>query len=200
MVGDDYQSIYRFRGAKVEYLVNVKKFFPDAYIHRLTINYRSHSEIVAVSNRFIRHNTFRSKKNIISANGKGGSVRFHRAKNFQDETAIISAIMNNSKTFAYAVLYRNNYQGDGLRRHITTDVKDVSFLTMHASKGLEFDAVIISGVKESIIPDRDTDIEDERRLFYVALTRARKELHIIYETDDKGDIPRFAAECGYTGK
>jgi DNA helicase-2/ATP-dependent DNA helicase PcrA len=71
---------------------------------------------------------------------------------------------------------------------------------MHASKGLEFDCVIIAGVSDGIIPDRDTDIEDERRLFYVALTRARSRLHIIYETDDKGNPPRFISECGYSGR
>lgn len=201
MVGDDYQSIYRFRGARVEYLVNIKKFFPGAHIHKLTVNYRSHSEIVQLSNRFISHNSYRSKKNIVSKKGKGGHVFFNRAENLQDEAGTISGIINAcDDSCTCAVLCRNNYQVDRLKRMISCGIKNVSLLTMHASKGLEFDCVIISGVSEGVIPDRDTEIEDERRLFYVALTRARRSLHIIYETDEKGRLPRFIAECGYSGR
>lgn len=201
MVGDDYQSIYRFRGAKVEYLVNIRRFFPAANIHKLTVNYRSHSEIVDLSNRFILHNSFRSKKKIVSAKGKGGSVQFHRAKSLPDEAGIISQIISGrDDTYSCAVLCRNNYQITRLKPLITCGERKISLLTMHASKGLEFDCVIISGVSDAVIPDRDTDIEDERRLFYVALTRARLDLHIIYETNDKGKIPRFIAECGHTAE
>lgn len=201
MVGDDYQSIYRFRGARVEYLVNIRKFFPGARIHKLTVNYRSHSEIVQLSNRFISHNSFRSKKDIVSAKGKGGCVLFHRAENLQDEAGIISDIIDVCDDWCTcAILCRNNYQVDSLKRMISCGNKNISLLTMHASKGLEFDCVIISGVSDGIIPDKDTDIEDERRLLYVALTRARRSLHITYETDDKGKLPRFVAECGYSGR
>jgi len=181
--------------------VNARRFFPGANIHKLTVNYRSYKEIVHVSNLFIRHNSFRSKKKIVSANGKGGRVLFHHAKNFIDEADIVSRIVNaGDESCTCAVLYRNNYQGDRLRRLISCVGDYPSLLTMHASKGLEFDCVIISGVDDNLIPDMDTDIEDERRLFYVALTRARREMHIIYETDNKGKIPRFIAECGYKGE
>ena len=60
----------------------------------------------------------------------------------------------------------------------------VWILTMHASKGLEFDSVYIPDLNEGILPGRralgDDDVEEERRLFYVAMTRARKELHLSY--------------------
>ncbi len=199
MVGDDFQAIYGFRGARVDYLVNAEKYFTGIVKHRLTVNYRSHSEIVNVSNRFICHNTFRSKKVIISANGKGGIVRFHKLKHPAFEAEIVSQIMLSRKSsYNCAILYRNNYQGIKLRKQIH-DEPDISFLTMHGSKGLEFDIVIITGVCDKIIPDRDTNIEDERRLFYVALTRARYELHIVYE-EDNGNIPRFIRECGFRGR
>lgn len=201
MVGDDYQSIYRFRGARVEYLVNIKKFFTGANIHKLTVNYRSHSEIVHLSNRFISHNSFRSKKKIVSAKGKGGRVMFRRAKDYKEEAYMVLRIINDmDDSCTCAVLFRNNCQVDRLQTIVSCGGKNPVLLTMHASKGLEFDCVIICGVSDSIIPDRETDIEDERRLFYVALTRARTELHIIYETNDKEKLPRFIAECGYTGE
>jgi DNA helicase-2/ATP-dependent DNA helicase PcrA len=201
MVGDDYQAIYRFRGARVEYLVNSDKFFPGANIHKLTINYRSHSEIVALSNRFIRHNSFRSKKKIISAKGKGAAIMFHRAESSASETDTIARILaETDKNGTCAILCRNNYQVKRLQRSLSPCRTNLLCMTMHASKGLEFDCVIIAGVSDGIIPDRDTDIEDERRLFYVALTRARSRLHIIYETDDKGNPPRFISECGYSGR
>lgn len=199
MVGDDYQAIYRFRGARVEYLVNAGRFFAGANICKLTINYRSHSEIVDLSNRFIRHNSTGSKKKIISSKGKGGRVLFHRSKNFKDESMLVLNIISGiDEPCTCAILCRNNYHVNRLQNHISPHGMNVSCMTMHSSKGLEFDCVIITGVSEGIIPDRDSDIEDERRLFYVALTRARRELHIIYETDDEGKMPRFVTECGYT--
>lgn len=56
----------------------------------------------------------------------------------------------------------------------------VPILTIHASKGLEFPVVFIAGAEEGIIPFRDADIEEERRLFYVAMTRAKEELIITH--------------------
>jgi DNA helicase-2/ATP-dependent DNA helicase PcrA len=58
----------------------------------------------------------------------------------------------------------------------------VSLMTIHASKGLEFDAVFVTGLEHGLFPqereDEDRDTEEERRLFYVALTRARKHLYL----------------------
>ncbi len=54
----------------------------------------------------------------------------------------------------------------------------VSLLTAHGSKGLEFDTVFIGGLVEGIFPYEGVDVEEERRLFYVALTRARKEVFL----------------------
>lgn len=66
-------------------------------------------------------------------------------------------------------------------------------MTIHASKGLEFDMVIIAGVSDMIIPDRSGDIEEERRLMYVALTRARNTLHIIFHKNDDAPPRVFRA-------
>ncbi len=66
----------------------------------------------------------------------------------------------------------------------------VTFMTMHASKGLEFDLVFIIGANETIIPykkaETKEEVEEERRMFYVAMTRARKKLVISYTKERNG--------------
>jgi len=199
MVGDDFQSIYAFRSAKVEYLINIRKYFPEAEIHKLIMNYRSRKEIVKLSNRFIRLNRFRTDKSIKSFRGKGGRIVFHQAENAISEADIISRLISEYSTSKETgVLYRNNSQGEIIRKHVCRNLNDrVNFMTMHASKGLEFERVIIAGISDRIIPDRGSDIEEERRLFYVAMTRAKDELHLIYYKNSNGKLPRFIWELGF---
>ena len=70
-VGDDWQSIYGFRNARVEYIVRMKRYFPGADVRRLTVNYRSRREIVSLSGRFIRRNRFRTRKGLTAQRGRG---------------------------------------------------------------------------------------------------------------------------------
>lgn len=203
MVGDDYQSIYKFRHSRVEYIVNAKKFFPGIKIHKLTVNYRSRKEIVSISNKFIKLNRFRTSKTIRSYKGKGGKVVYLRAEDADDEILHINRLIDRMPEHcSIAILYRNNYQGEFIRSRTDKEYSsmNIEFLTMHGSKGLEFDIVIIAGISDRIIPDRTTDLEEERRLFYVALTRAREELHLIWYRDQPGKIPRFIKETGFRDK
>jgi superfamily I DNA/RNA helicase len=184
----------------VEYIINAKKFFPDITIHKLTVNYRSHKEIISISDKFIRLNKFRTSKKIRSHNGKGGIVRYRESADMHEEAEHIAGIIcSSSQGLSAAVLYRNNYQGTFLKQKFEASAsgRTVEFMTMHGSKGLEFDIVIIAGISDKIIPDRTTDIEEERRLFYVALTRAKKELHLLYHKNSRGELPRFIKETGY---
>ena len=77
----------------------------------------------------------------------------------------------------------------------------VSFMTMHGAKGLEFDTVFVIGANENIIPYKKAktpeEIEEERRLFYVAMTRAKKKLVISYTKERNGkkmEPSRFVEE------
>jgi len=199
MVGDDYQSIYKFRHSRVEYIINAKKFFPDVSIHKLTVNYRSKKEIILISNRFIRLNRFRTSKKILSDRGKGGSVKFYNVEDMHNESELLNKIIVSAPhNSSIAVLYRNNYQGEYLSKNFNSGNSGgtVEFMTMHGSKGLEFDIVIIAGISDKIIPDRTSDIEEERRLFYVALTRAKNELHLLYYQHGQNKLPRFIRELG----
>jgi len=203
MVGDDFQSIYKFRHSRIEYIINAEKFFPGISIFKLKINYRSKKEIITISNRFIKLNKFRTSKKIISHQGTGGKVEFCNVADMHDEADVLNKILSSiCKSCSVAVLYRNNYQGEFLIQKVSPCLqgKSVEFMTMHASKGLEFDVVIIAGISDKIIPDRTTDIEEERRLFYVALTRAKNELYLLYHSRDRKELPRFIRETGYMKK
>ena len=75
----------------------------------------------------------------------------------------------------------------GEDNRISSDKNVIKLITMHNTKGLEFDRVFVTGLEDSIIPGNrsgqsDKDIEEERRIFYVAITRARKELYLSWAT------------------
>lgn len=195
VVGDDWQSIYGFRNAKVEYIINMKAYFPNVVTHKLTINYRSRAEIVSLSNKFIKGNKKRTRKKLVSFKGKGGVVKhFGVASNEAEFQLIDELVRQNSGEIA--ILYRNNWQGERIAKHVPAIKGEdrVRLLTMHGSKGLEFDTVIIAGVKDGIVPDRATPVDEERRLFYVALSRARERLYIIASTDGNDKQPKFSKE------
>ncbi len=193
VVGDDWQSIYGFRNARVEYTVNMRKYFPETRIINLTVNYRSKKEIVTLSNTFIRRNRFRTKKKLFSARGRGGTVRGYTVKERIEEISLIKKILPHLKGNA-AILFRNNWQGEIIQKALGKDAGMLSFLTMHGSKGLEFKTVIIAGISDDIIPDPSNDMEEERRLLYVALTRAKDECIIIAHQKNDGTLAVFARE------
>ncbi len=204
MVGDDWQSIYGFRGSRVEYIIDAKKFFPDIDIHKLKLNYRSRREIVSLSNDFIKNNKNRTSKKLKSFKGKGGVINDYYAENLEEEIEIIRDILLNEvgDSSEIAILYRNNWQGNFIIKNINdADLLKpgrLQLMTIHSSKGLEFESVIIAGISDSIIPDSSSDIEEERRLLYVALTRAKENLHIIHHKSADKVLSLFAKELGFS--
>ncbi len=203
VVGDDWQSIYGFRDSRIEYIVQMRRYFQEAEIHRLTMNYRSCLEIVELSNSFIRRNKYRTRKRLRSFKGRGGAVHRHSVSGWEQENSVIASILANSEpnNRSTVILYRNNWQGRRIAAYLEKTgtcqaPNKLLLMTIHASKGLEFDTVILTGIADAIIPDPGTDIEEERRLLYVALTRARESLHLICHTGKDGALPRFARELG----
>jgi DNA helicase-2/ATP-dependent DNA helicase PcrA len=202
-VGDDWQSIYGFRNARVEYIVRMKRYFPGAEVRRLTVNYRSRREIVSLSGRFIRRNRFRTRKGLAAHRGRGGRVVRLVVAGIEEEAALIHGIVGEKKAgVTLAVLFRNNWQCRYLRERLrpAAEEQGVSVMTMHASKGLEFDTVVVAGISDGIIPDPESGLEEERRLLYVACTRAREELVIIAHAGERGGVARFGRELGVVGK
>lgn len=206
LVGDDWQSIYAFRGARVEYIIKMKKYFPKVIVHKLTVNYRSKKEIVELSNKFIKHNKNRTSKKLSSFKGRGGHVEGHQVNDHKEEIDLIKDIIAAEETYSrdIAVIFRNNWQGKYILKELK-DIRllksgDIKLMTIHSSKGLEFDNVIIAGVSDGIIPDPSTDIEEERRLLYVALTRAKERLHIIHHRPSDEELSLFARELGLSNE
>jgi DNA helicase II / ATP-dependent DNA helicase PcrA len=195
-VGDDRQSIYGFRGAEIGYMLDFKGFYPDAKILHLSNNFRSYKEIVSLSDCFIARNRRQNKRTSLSPKGSGGNVQSVPVLSEKAEFAAIRKMIADSKDGSTAVLFRNNWQGDRIKRYLDANgsvCNHVTLMTVHASKGLEFDNVIISGVDDKIFPSPRTPLEEERRLFYVAITRARKNLCILYKPD-KENVPLFVKE------
>lgn len=123
VVGDDDQSIYRFRGAKPELMLNYKKSYPDAKEILLDINYRSISGVVLAAEKLIAHNKERFRKKIQADRLKDGGVCITLHKNqWEENEAVIANIKKQAqKGIPYremAVLFRTNIQPRMLMRQL----------------------------------------------------------------------------------
>ena len=116
VVGDDDQSIYKFRGANIYNILNFEKEFSDAKVIKLEQNYRSTQTILDAANSVIRHNKGRKEKTLWTANEVGDKIVFHQYQNEYDEAyqvvEEISRIVSQGKAHYndYAILYRTNAQ------------------------------------------------------------------------------------------
>jgi DNA helicase II / ATP-dependent DNA helicase PcrA len=115
VVGDDDQSIYRWRGAKVENLHQFSRDYPQANLFRLEQNYRSTGTILSAANALIAHNTGRLGKNLWTSDGKGEPIRLYAAWNDRDEADFIlnritEWTRHGGARREVAVLYRSNAQ------------------------------------------------------------------------------------------
>ena len=118
VVGDDDQSIYRFRGATIENILNFEKQYRGSRIIRLEQNYRSTQSILNAANAVIAHNLGRKGKRLWTANGQGDPITVYEA---QDESAEANFVagqiisVSKGKNFKnFAILYRTNAQSNAL--------------------------------------------------------------------------------------
>ena len=120
VVGDDSQSIYAFRGAKIENILNFKKDYPEHHIFRLEQNYRSTRTIVDAANSLIARNSARIPKECYSMGEQGEKIRLIQAYTEQEEalliaSSIVSRIQTESAQYQdFAILYRTNAQSRAL--------------------------------------------------------------------------------------
>ena len=124
VVGDDSQSIYAFRGAKIENILNFRKDFPEAKTFRLERNYRSTQMIVNAANSLISKNEGRIPKECVSMGEAGEKIRLVRAYTEQEEaTLIASSILQRMQAVHaqyedFAILYRTNAQSRALEEQL----------------------------------------------------------------------------------
>ena len=224
VVGDDQQNIYTFRNTSIKYILNFCTEFPNSNYKYLIKNYRCNQGIVTLSNAIISFNTDKIEKQILAGNNnkiKRPKIRFFQNDQKEKEYVLeyIRKIYqitdtNNDTKPSIAILCRTNkklYKIENFLalNSISTQMLDAEFkendidvdinsniilTTIHGSKGLEFDYVIIINCVDGSFPIIGADIQEERRLFYVACTRAKKELLITSLWFDKFKPSRFIYE------
>ncbi len=123
VVGDDDQSIYRFRGANIENILSFEKSFPGCTVIRLEQNYRSTQNILSAANAVIAHNKERKGKNLWTRNGEGSKIRLHTCQNEMEEgqfiaEAIQQGVAEGRRYSDFAVLYRMNAQSNVIERSL----------------------------------------------------------------------------------
>ena len=121
VVGDDDQSIYKFRGATIENIMSFEKSYPNAKVIRLEQNYRSTKNILNAANAVISNNEERKGKTLWTENPEGDKIQIHTSSNEQDEagfvaTTILEQIAKGRKYSDFAVLYRMNSQSNILEK------------------------------------------------------------------------------------
>ena len=121
VVGDDDQSIYRFRGATIENILNFDKTFPTAKIIRLEQNYRSTQNILDAANAVIKNNSSRKGKTLWTNAGEGEKIHLKKVFDHNEEARYIAdkiqKMVSEGKEFRdFALLYRNNAQSSTIER------------------------------------------------------------------------------------
>ncbi|HUH18079.1 ATP-dependent helicase [Albibacterium sp.] len=116
VVGDDAQSIYGFRGANIQNILNFGKDYPDLSVFKLEQNYRSTQNIVNVANSIISKNEHQLKKDVFSTNEVGDKIKISRAFSDNEEGKIVAENIAQKRSLSgspyqsFAILYRTNAQ------------------------------------------------------------------------------------------
>ena len=223
IVGDDAQNIYTWRGSSVDFILNFHNNVARVKDYQLCMNYRSTESIVTIANSIMRFIPTLPFKEKMVANQKGGSKPevhfFFRASDEYDwivnslEKFIKQYTGLNTPNFNFAVISRYNHDLfkieerlhlKGISYNLCTNYdpdrskehnKKITLTTIHASKGLEWDIVFFMNLHDDVFPSRKSDDEIicERRLFYVATTRAKRGLYMSYSRHERS-LSRFVRE------
>ena len=227
-VGDDWQSIYKFAGSEISLFTDFKSYFGDTEILKIEKTYRNSQELIDIAGKFVMQNPEQFKKNLTSDKRKDQVVQLVAYNSFNmsddldaDSNSLVRKIIEILESFGketkkVALLGRNNYDVEILKKSkffymeeedgkikILTELfpdLEIEFMSIHKSKGLEADEVIIINNKNSVtgFPNQITDdtvleyvsvdsesymFAEERRLFYVALTRTKNRVYLLYPED-----------------
>ena len=215
-VGDDWQSIYRFTGSDINYIIDFEKYWGTSEVGKIETTYRFTKSLIEISSGFIMENPRQIKKTI---RGSSSDSRFSLGKivGYRDKNAfqfMVEQIEELPKGASVFFIGRYNFDKDLLKNLTDFEViydninKEfrvkyfkrpdlyMKFMTAHKSKGLQADYVFIINNKDSKLgfPSKIQDsslidmllekgdfypFAEERRLFYVALTRAKIKVFLI---------------------
>lgn len=177
-VGDDDQAIYSFRGGDSQIM---QEFTKQSKVtkYEITRNYRSTSTIVEHARALIERNRPRIRKDLRAFNPLKCDIRNIETTPNTIRKTLIDQLGESIET---GILVRTNYELDRVEEMLSgnPEYRSVEVSTIHKAKGREWDKVIlIHNTLERRFPRKDTILEEERRVFYVALTRAKEQLIVI---------------------
>ena len=199
-VGDDYQSIYRFNGCDLSMFLNFKKYFKRANILKITNTYRNSQELINVAGSFIMKNSRQIYKKLKS---NKSILRPIKIMYGNDLSKLLDYILRYHENIL--VLGRNNYDIEKYfnvnNNSFVYNGKILKYLTVHSSKGLEEECVVLINLKDDILgfPNKIKNekilsnvlkfkdiypYEEERRLFYVALTRTKSDVYLLVDREN----------------
>lgn len=193
VVGDDFQSIYRFTGCNLNIFLNFKKYFKCSKIMKITNTYRNSKQLIKIAGDFIMKNKYQMKKTLKSNKSLSKPIEIIYSNNLYkviDKLGNNILILGRNNNDIYK--YFNNIDKDG---YINKE-KNIRYLTIHKSKGLEEENVIIINLENNVLglPSKIENnkiinylldeknlypYEEERRLFYVALTRTKNKVYLL---------------------
>lgn len=221
-VGDDWQSIYRFAGCDVGFILGFEEHWGPSEICRLDRTYRYSDKLLSASCGFMNSAPNQIPKQMVCDSGRSTVLKVIDARNRKDGVTCIREIVKNiPKGEDILILGRHHHdvvilESGGLKwspmtngkMYLITDPdlpeRRIVYMTIHGSKGLEADHVFIIGNIRGVFPDPTYEspimpllmeggdrTDEERRLFYVAITRARKGAYLLTE---KGRESQFISE------
>ena len=223
-VGDDWQSIYRFNGSNISYILDFEKYWGPSSICKIETTYRFNGELLRLSSEFICRNSRQYHKQLRSTGLSNCPVRPLLAPTESSMRYKIGEVLKHLPESS-SVLFLGRYnhdvtvlEGEGYSWKPNIGDKSVSvsysprkdlnmtFMTIHGSKGLQADCVISLNNKtgkygfpgnrdeppviKDLLGSDDTQYDEERRLFYVAMTRAKKCLYLASYTNRQSSYYR----------
>ena len=233
-VGDDWQSIYRFSGSDIGFILNFEKYWGASEISRIETTYRFHQSLISVSSNFIMKNPEQKRKQLSSAIADQGFSMGKITGNTEAYSVEFLAERLKELPKGSSVLFLGRYRFDikildwddqlSYQRNATlgrTKVTfarrpdlQISFMTIHSSKGLQADYVFLLNNKahgmgfpsqiadapilQLLLDNYDNyPFAEERRLFYVAITRAKKKVWLVtLKGNESVFVKEIDAICG----
>ena len=175
-VGDDDQAIYSFRGGDSRIMQEFTNR-RDVTKYEITRNYRSTSTVVEHARALIERNAPRIRKNLRAHNPIQQKIRIVEATPETVEATLLRELDSRQET---AILARTNYEVEQIQEILAKHTTAVEVTTIHKAKGREWEKVIlVHNTLERRFPRRDSELSEERRVFYVAMTRAKSALVVL---------------------
>ena len=206
VVGDDWQSIYRFSGCNLQLFLNFSSYFKEVNQIKLVNTYRNSQELIKIASCFISKNSMQIRKNLSSNKHTQNPIILVP---YKKEIAILKRVLEQillSSTDVMIISRNKKDIYDYIDNEYEVDIKNntvffknakIKYYTIHKSKGLEAEFVIVlncnnnklgfpnkienNKIIEKLIKTHEIEFAEERRLFYVAITRCKNQVYLLYE-------------------